>query len=325
MFSKPLVAALLLLGFLATSVPAQTLPVYSNGLDNTANGTQANVLITDSPPPASLPTTVHFISPANVTTLRIEGFSVADLAGGSIGTTNAFGYSKNTLTNGTGSIYNLNDSSSLTIQGGAATTVNALTWGHFTLNSGTAGQVSLRDGSNGIVQGGNATSLQAFDLASATISGGTLGSIAALGKFGDSGTPAANGHAWIFFNSGSVGTASAGGGGVISILGGTVQSLMETNLGTANVFGGRINGLALAAGTTTNVYGYNLNIANNVLNGMLADGTPIEAPISNRQGSSVINLFNISGPVPIPEPSSFVLLGFAMTGFGIVVARRKKR
>jgi len=320
---KPLFAALVVLGLLAESLSAQTLPVYSNGLDNTANGTQANVLITDSP--ARAPTTVHFISPADVTNLRIEGFSVAEIAGGRIGTTNAFGYSKNTLTSGTGSIYNLNESSSLTVQGGSASTVNAINWGHVTVNAGTAEQISLRDGSNGIVQGGNVSRLQAFDLASATISGGTLGSVAALGQFLNNGTPPSSGHSWVFINNGSVGTASAGGGGTLSILGGTVQSVAETNLGIANLFGGHINGLALAAGTTTNVYGYNLNIANNILNGMLADGTPIQAPITNTQPTSTINLFNISGPVVIPEPSSIVLIGLAMTGFGIVVARRKKR
>jgi len=178
---------------------AQTLPVYSNGLDNTANGTQTNVLITNGP--ANVPTTVHFVSPASVQNLQVQGASIAELQSGQI-----------------------------------TTTISLTNWSQFNVKSGTAGQIQMRDGTRATIDGGTATSLQAFDLSSATVNAGSLNTVAALGKFGDSGTPTTGGHSWVFINGGTIGTAQAGGGGILSISGGTIQSIVETSLGTTNLF-----------------------------------------------------------------------------------------
>jgi len=289
MLRKLSILAALLAALSSSFAFAQTLPVYSNGQENTANGTQTNVLITNSPQPLNVPTIVHFVSPALVGNLDVQGASLADF------------------------------------QSGQVTSINLTTWSNLNVKSGTVGQVLMRNGTRATIDGGTTTSLQAFDLSSATINSGSLTSVAALGKFGDSGTPATGGHSWVFINGGTIGTAQAGGGGTLSVVGGTIQSIAATSLGTTDLFGGHISALSLAAGTTTNVYGFNLNIADGVLRGVLSDGSPIQAPIANLQSNPTINLFNISGPVAIPEPSGVVLLGLAMTGFGIVVAHRKKR
>jgi hypothetical protein len=306
MLSRPLPAVVLFFGILTQTVPAQTLPVYSDGLDHTANGTQSNVLITDSP--AGVKTTVRFISPADVNNLRVEKTSVADLQSGRISQLDAFGYSKNSMS------------------GGSLSTINLFDRSTFTLSGGTAGQINGIYGSNTTIQNGSAESLRIFDYSFGTVKGGNIANVAALGKFGAPETPVGNGNAWLFIEGGTITTARAGGGGVISILDGTVNIINPFALGTTNVFGGTIGGFLLNPNTTTNVYGYNLTLAGERLVGILADGSTINAQVSNAQNAA-LNIFNIPGapnPVPIPEPASAVLLGMAFVGVGLV-ARRNRR
>jgi hypothetical protein len=108
----------------------------------------------------------------------------------------------------------------------------------------------------------------------------------------------------------------------VNISGGSfARTLYVWDSGQLNLSGGSFDGnlITVQSGASVDVYGYNLQLADHLLTGTWADGTPIDLSIWY-DPAATITLHNI------PEPGILVgLIGLGFTVFGIHIRRRRRR
>jgi hypothetical protein len=267
-------------------------------------------------------TTVNVVSGASVSFMYSYDSSIVNITGGIISHIDAYNQAVTNVSGGTTAHLRVRDASTASVSGGAISQLwayDAATISVYDISGEQAGALGSSS-SNGNVA---APTPAALNIYGGTFSATTSRALGVVNIYGGyvGGVYSFNQGVTNVYGGKGVNAASLDVDGITNIYGGSLDEVCASSWGTTNVFGGDIRKFALGdfvyghTGGILNVYGQQLSLSDGYLNGVLADGTAVHAPVV-LSSTGKLNL------ILVPEPSTLALLGIGAIGLLLFTWRR---